>query len=128
MTLAPLLNASPIIQIHAYSAIAALIIGCIVFFRKKGTPVHKATGRVWVLLMVFVAISSFWIKTDGHFSWIHLLSIWTLISLSLAVYFIRKKNVRRHQGFMIGTFIGLFIAGGFTFLPARIMGQLVFGG
>ena len=127
MTLAPLLNASPIIQIHTYSAIAALIIGCVVFLRKKGTPVHKATGRVWVLLMLFVAISSFWIKSNGQFSWIHLLSIWTMISLTAAIVLIRKRNVRAHQGFMIGTFIGLFIAGGFTLLPARIMGQMIFG-
>lgn len=61
MTLQPLLQASPVIQIHAYAAIAALLLGAAVLFRRKGDRLHKLGGRIWVLLMVVVAISSFFI-------------------------------------------------------------------
>jgi uncharacterized membrane protein len=82
--------------------------------RRKGTATHKLLGRVWVALMVAVALSSFWIfeiRRGAGPSLIHLLSVWTLISLALAVWFIRRGNVRAHRGFMVGSFVGLAAAG-----------------
>jgi hypothetical protein len=55
---------------------------------------------------------------------IHLLSVWTLISLALAVWFIRRGNVRAHRGFMIGTFIGLAAAGLGALAPGRELYRL----
>jgi uncharacterized membrane protein len=92
--------------------------------RTKGTASHKRLGRVWVAVMLVVAISSFWIRRDG-FSWIHLLSIWTLISLAAAIWFIRRGNVRAHQGFMVGTFLGLVGAGIGAFAPGRLLSALL---
>lgn len=57
--------------------------------RQKGTRSHKLFGRLWVGLMLAVAISSFWIldiRKGAGFSVIHLLSAWTLVSLALAIY------------------------------------------
>jgi uncharacterized membrane protein len=67
--------------------------------------------------MLVVAISSFWIGG----SLIHLLSAWTLASLALAVYFIRRGNVLAHKGFMVGTFLGLAGAGLGALAPGRTL-------
>ena len=105
---------TPLIALHAGLAIFALLVGVLVLSRRKGTSSHKLLGRLWVAAMVAVAVSSFWIfeiRRGAGPSWIHLLSAWTLISLVAAVWFIRRGNVRAHQGFMVGTFAGLAIAG-----------------
>jgi uncharacterized membrane protein len=104
----------PLIALHAALAVLALALGGAVLWRPKGTRSHKLLGRFWLAAMVGVAVSSFWIfeiRRGAGPSWIHLLSVWTLISLALAVWFIRRGNVRAHQGFMVGTFLGLASAG-----------------
>jgi uncharacterized membrane protein len=88
MLLAPLLNAPTAIQIHAFAAMSAFIIGHVQLYRTKGTPSHRATGYVWVTIMVVVAASGFWIheiRLWGPWSPIHLLSIFTLVMLPVGV-------------------------------------------
>jgi uncharacterized membrane protein len=131
MTLAPLLNASPVIQIHAFAAIAAFAIGVVQLAAPKGTIPHRLIGWSWVMLMLTVAISSLFIhliRLWGPWSPIHLLSILTLSALPLAVLHARRHNVRRHRHAMTSLFMGaLVIAGVFTFLPGRIMHAVAFG-
>jgi uncharacterized membrane protein len=105
------------IALHLSAAILGLLVGVAVLTRKKGTPSHKLLGRLWVGLMLIVAVTSFWIGG----SLIHLLSVWTLISLALAVYFIRRGNVRAHKGFMVGTYVGLVGAGLGALAPGRTL-------
>jgi uncharacterized membrane protein len=117
------------IALHLMGALAALMVGCVVLVRRKGTLSHKALGRVWVALMALVALSSFWIsqiRNGAGPSWIHLLSAWTLISLGCAIYFIRRGNVRAHKGFMIGTFVGLAGAGLGALAPGRMLYRFLF--
>jgi uncharacterized membrane protein len=103
--------------LHIALALGALLLGAWVLARRKGTASHKRFGRTWVALMIGVALTSFFIfelnRGSGP-SWIHLLSVWTLVSLALAVWFIRRGNVRAHAGFMVGTFAGLAVAGSFA--------------
>jgi uncharacterized membrane protein len=68
------------------------------------------------------------IRLVGPFSPIHLLSIFTLIMVPLAVWRAHRHRVADHRRIMIMTFIGaLVIAGLFTLLPGRIMHAVVFG-
>jgi uncharacterized membrane protein len=131
MSLAPLLNASPVIQVHAFAAMAAFAIGVVQLAASKGTLPHRTLGWIWVVLLAGIAISSFWIhqlRIFGPFSPIHLLSILTLVMLPLAVLAAHRHNVKRHRRFMIGLFFGaLVIAGAFTFVPGRIMHAVLFG-
>jgi uncharacterized membrane protein len=131
MSLEPLLSASPIIQIHAYAAMGAFILGGIVLFGRKGNGPHKRLGRVWVMLMLVTALSSFFVwqsRMFGLFSPIHLLSIMTLVSLWLGVRSARRRNITAHRATMQSLYIGaLVIAGWFTFMPGRIMNRVVFG-
>jgi uncharacterized membrane protein len=131
VSLAPLLNASPVIQVHAFSAMAAFALGVVQLSAPKGTLPHRTAGWIWVTLMVVVAASSFWIhqlRMVGPFSPIHLLSIFVLVMLPRAVMQARHHHVRNHRNAMIGLFTGaLVIAGIFTFWPGRIMYQVAFG-
>jgi uncharacterized membrane protein len=109
------------IALHLASALGALGLGAAVLFLRKGTTLHRALGGLWVALMLATALSSFGITRGGAFSWIHLLSVWTLVSLASAVYFIRRGNVQAHRGFMVGTYLGLLGAGAGALAPGRLL-------
>ena len=131
MTLAPLLDAAPAIPLHALAAMAAFALGLVQFAAPKGTLPHRTIGWVWVGLMACVALSSFWIhqiRLIGSWSPIHLLSIFVLIMLPLAVWRAHTRRVTAHRRAMIAIFSGaLVVAGLLTLLPGRIMHQVVFG-
>ena len=129
MSIAPLVNASFAIQLHTGAALIAAVSGFIVLIRTKGTPSHRAIGAIFAAAMIVTAISSFWITTitPGRFSWIHILSVVTLISIPLAIYYRRIGNIRSHAANMIAPFAGLVIAGAFTLAPGRILHQVLFG-
>lgn len=131
MSLAPLLNAAPAIPLHAFAAMAAFVVGVIQFAAPKGTLPHRTIGWIWVILMLAVALSSFWIhqiKLWGPWSPIHLLSIFTLVMLPLGVWFAHRHRVIDHRRVMIGIFSGaLVVAGLFTLVPGRIMHAVIFG-
>lgn len=131
MSLAPLLNAAPAIQAHAFAALAAFALGTFQLAAPKGTLRHRTTGWIWIVLMVIVAATSFWIhdlRVWGPWSPIHLLSIFTLAMLPLAVLHARRHRVGSHRNAMIAIFTGaLVVAGVFTFMPGRIMHAVAFG-
>jgi uncharacterized membrane protein len=131
MSLAPLLQAAPAIPLHAFAAMAAFALGVVQFAAPKGTLPHRTLGWIWVGLMASVAISSFGIhqiRLLGPWSPIHLLSIFTLLMLPLAVWKAHRHEVTDHRRIMILLFSGaLVIAGLFTLLPGRIMHAVVFG-
>lgn len=131
MSLAPLLSASPAIQVHALVAMAAFVIGAVQLARAKGDRAHRLLGYAWVAMMIVIAASSFLIHEINQwkgFSWIHLISIYVLVSVPLAVVHARRGSISAHRKTMIGTFIGgLVVAGLFTFLPGRIMHAVLLG-
>ena len=131
MSLAPLLDAAPAIPLHAFAAMAAVVLGIVQLAAPKGTLPHRTLGWVWVALMAVVAISSFWIhqiRLFGPWSSIHLLSVFAAFMLVLGVFYVRRHNVRGHSITMISVFAGaLIVAGLFTFVPGRLMHAVVFG-
>lgn len=131
MSLAPLLAAPAVVQIHVAAALAAFLLGLAQLLRRKGGAAHRAMGWSWIGLMAGVAISSFWITGvagQGHWSWIHLLSGWVLLILPLAWLAARRGRIATHRRAMLALFFGaLVITGAFTLLPGRIMGAAVLG-
>jgi uncharacterized membrane protein len=121
---------SLVIQIHLLTALLAFTIGAVQILGPKGTGLHRVLGWSWVLIMFTVAISSLFIKIINHgaFSFIHILSGVTLISLPLLVYAARKKRIDQHRRQAMRLYVGaLMIAGLFTFFPGRLMWRIFFG-
>ena len=131
MSLTPLLSASPAIQVHAFAAMTAFVLGLVQFAAPKGTLPHRTVGWIWVTLMMAVAASAFFIhqiRLWGPWSPIHLLAVLTLVTAPLAVWYAHRHAVKRHRAAMTSIFLGaLVIAGIFTFLPGRIMHAVAFG-
>ena len=130
MDLAPLTHAKSPIPLHAYGAIAAFCLGAAQFALPKGTLPHRAAGWLWVGLMSTVALSSFFIwelRLIGPFSPIHLLSLFTLVGLWQAISAARRGDIAAHKRLMQILFVcALLGAGAFTFLPGRIMHDVLF--
>jgi len=62
------------------------------------------------------------------FSWIHGLSVFTLVTLVTGVGFARAHQVQAHRRNMIALYIGaLVITGLFTLLPGRLIGSALWG-
>jgi uncharacterized membrane protein len=113
--------------IHLAAVVPAVVIGAAQLLRPKGTRPHKVLGWVWVIAMLTAAVSSFWImeiRQGAGWSVIHLLSAWVLVALALAIWHIRRGNVRAHKGFMVGTLLGLAGAGIGALMPGRFLAQL----
>ena len=134
MTLAPLLAAPPVIQIHAFAALAAFALGIVQFAAPKGTLPHRTLGWIWVALMGTVAFSALFIHDPrlpalwGLFSPIHVFVVTTATGVPLGVWYARNHRVSAHRKTMTRVFIGaMLIAGGFTFLPGRIMHAVATG-
>ena len=129
MNITPVLNASVVIQLHLLAALLALGLGAVQLAAAKGTASHRRLGYLWASVMAVVAISSFFIfelRLWGPFSPIHLLSLFTLVTLYLAVQAARHNNINRHQRMMRALYIfALLLTGAFTFFPGRLLHQLV---
>ena len=115
------------IVIHLAFSLLALPLGGWMLAAPKGTPRHRLLGRLWVALVVGACLSSFWICGEDGYSIIHLLTLWTLISVAMAVFYIRRRRVAAHRGWMIGTMAGLATAGILALGPQRLLGELLFG-
>lgn len=138
MSLDPLLSAPWVIQVHAFGAMAAFLLGIVQFTAPKGTLPHKALGVIWLVIMFTIATSSIFIRPSiipdlpihKWFSFIHLFTVLTFIGIVQGVYYLTRggDNLKKHKNAFMGMFVGgLVIAGVFAFLPGRIMHKVVFG-
>ena len=132
MNVQAFLEASVAVQVHAALGILAFALGTYVLLRRKGGPGHRRLGRVWLALMVGVALSAMFIhhiRTWGPFSMLHLLVPWTLGSCWYALHTARRRRFVAHASTMIGLYLGaLVVAGGLTFLPGRLMHRVFLQG
>ena len=125
------MSQDPIMLLHLGAALFALVLGIVNLASAKGTPRHRAIGWIWIAAMLAVTLPSFGLRGlngDG-FSWIHGLTVITLVFMVGAVVAIRRGRVRAHKQMMLGMMSGLTIAGIFTLMPGRFLGDLlIFGG
>ncbi|HCH32105.1 MAG TPA: hypothetical protein DE045_04075 [Oceanospirillaceae bacterium] len=120
--------------IHLSTIAPAFVIGTYMLVTQKGTPRHKVLGRIYMLLMLFTALVTLFMSAKvgptlwDHFGFIHLLSLLVLYSVPRAYFAIRAGDVYTHKMNMIGLYIGgLIVAGSFTLMPGRFLGDLIFG-
>lgn len=101
---------TPLLTAHVAAAALSIPLGAWNLFRPfRGDRRHKILGYSWVVLMYFVAVSSFWIRdiNEGRFSWIHILSVVTLTTLTWGLVAAIRGRIRTHRGMMRGTYFGL---------------------
>ena len=128
---------SPLIAVHMTAAIGAVVTGPVALWARRGRTqhprLHRAFGYAWVTLMVVTAMSALFIRDRSlpniaGYTPIHLLVPVTLLGLFGAFYALAKGNVARHRKVMQSLYVGAcVVAGGFTLLPSRYLGQLVLG-
>lgn len=128
---------SPIIAIHMAAAVAAIVTGPIALWARQGPQqrprLHRAFGYAWVTLMLAASISALFIRDPdlpniAGYTPIHLLVPVTLGSLVYAFWQLARGDVHGHAGTMRKLyFFACGVAGFFTLLPQRYLGQLVWG-
>lgn len=134
MNISAVTQAGLAIQLHLAAAILALVLGCVMWARRKGTKSHKMIGRAFVGFMVLAAISAIFINQlnpDGPFgfSFVHIFVPVTFIGSWQVVSSARNKKFKSHQKHVRNLFFfALLIPGAFAFMPGRTMWNLFFGG
>lgn len=128
---------SPIVAIHLTAALGAVATGPVALWARRSAVqrprLHRAFGYVWVTLMTIAAISALFIPAKvlplvAGLGPIHLLSFTTLGALTASFWFLARGNIAGHRAVMQRLYIGAcLVAGAFTLLPGRFLGNLVWG-
>ncbi|WP_404711989.1 DUF2306 domain-containing protein [Sphingomonas sp. MMS24-J13] len=116
------------LAIHLLTVIPAVPLGAIVLLRPKGTRLHRQLGRTWGMLMIAGALSSFALHgRNGGFSWIHLLAILVLVTVTRGIVHAVRGRIAEHRRTMTLVYAGLLIAGAFALTPDRLLGSWIAG-
>ena len=120
--------------LHLATVVPAFAIGAFQLIRRKGTPIHKFLGRIYMVLMLATALITLAMPAHvgprflNHFGFIHAFSLLALINVPTAYLAARLGNIKAHRGAMIGLFVGgILIAGAFAFTPGRMLHAWLFG-
>jgi uncharacterized membrane protein len=126
---------TPLIAVHMTAALGALVTGPVALWARRGSrqrpKLHRAFGYAWVTLMVVTAISAIFIRESrlpnlAGFTPIHLLVPLTLAGLAGAFWYLARGDIASHRKTMQRLYFGAcVVAGGFTLLPGRYLGGLV---
>ena len=149
MTLAPLLDASPVIQFHAFLAMGALALGVIQVAAPKGTIPHRAIGWTWTVLMMVMLGSAFFVHgivqwgpfnpklclvPSKSFPWvtrcagIHVLTIYLLLVIPYAVLYARRHHVDHHRRAMLMLLAVALVVAGAEYNPlSTVLGTIAVG-
>lgn len=118
----------PII-IHVAAVLPTIPLGGWLLLARKGTPMHKMLGKVWLALMLITATTAIFIQTSGSFSWIHLFvpltfhAAWKIMSTA------RAGNIKAHKNHLVRTYLlALMLPGLAAFVvPGRMMNVMLLG-
>ena len=121
----------PIVWGHLAAAVLAMGLTPVMLLRRRGDRLHRRLGYLWVTAMALTAGLSLGVQVlrPGHFSLIHVLSLYTLGCLPVIVIAAKRHNVALHRRMIRGMAIGaLLVAGSFTFTFGRMLAQWLYGG
>ena len=132
---------TPLIAVHMSAALIAIAIGPVALWSRlwagKGTAprpkLHRAFGYAWVTMMLIASISAIFIRdfqlpNIAGYTPIHALVPVTLYTLFRAFQSLAQGNIAGHRKAMQSLYISAcLVAGAFTLLPGRYLGNLVFG-
>lgn len=115
--------ATVVVIVHASAAFLAIVMGPVNMIRRRRDAFHRLVGRTWVSFMYATCLSGLFITENG-ITLFHALALFTIGTVTLALWRIRRGDPFGHAANMIGSYIGLLIAFGFAaLLPARLIQQ-----
>lgn len=119
--------------LHLATVVPAFAIGAFQLLRRKGTPIHKFLGKIYMILMLATALITLLMPAEvgprflGHFGFIHAFSLLALLNVPVAYAAVRLGNIRAHRAAMIWLYVGgILIAGAFAFSPGRMLHAWLF--
>ena len=125
----------PLIAVHMTAALTAICLGPIALWARKGSmqrpKLHCAFGYAWVTMMTVAAVSAIFIRDSrliniAGFTPIHLFVPVTFYFLFRAFQALAQGNIAGHRKAMQRLYISAcLVAGAFTLLPNRYLGNLV---
>lgn len=98
---------------HTLVAIVAMITGLVVIFNTKGTKFHKRVGYIYVVAMVLLNVTAFFIVNFGGFSLFHFFAIISLLTIigGMVPALLQINNwLAYHYYFMSWSVVGLYCA------------------
>lgn len=126
---------TPLIAVHMSAAITAMALGPFVLWARQGAQprprLHRALGYAWVTMMIAAASSAIFIRDFNlpniqGYTPIHLLVPITFFSLYRAFVYLSRGQIAGHRKTMQWLyFSACIVAGAFTLLPQRYLGQLI---
>ena len=126
---------TPLIAVHMTTALTAIALGPVALWaRKISNPrprLHRAFGYAWVTVMLTTASSAIFIRdyalpNVAGYTPIHLLVPVTIYSLFKAFQRLANGNIAGHRLAMHSLYISAcLVAGAFTSLPQRYLGNLI---
>ncbi|NLS12607.1 DUF2306 domain-containing protein [Vibrio sp. SM6] len=122
------MNYIALAYVHLFTVLPAFFIGIYLLINPKGTQAHKMLGRVYMALLLFTSIVSLFMSAKvgptlfDHFGYIHLLSVFTIYSILIALWCARHGHIRAHKFNMVGVYLGgVILAGALALTPGRLM-------
>lgn len=123
-----------LVYLHLATVLPCFFIGAWLLATRKGTPLHKSLGRVYVVLILATALVTLGMPAEvgprivAHFGFIHILSVVVLVGVPSAVLAIRFGRVSTHRYAMLATYVGgLLVAGTFALMPGRLLHRWLLG-
>lgn len=118
--------------LHVAAVLPTIPLGGWLLLAKKGTPMHKQLGKVWLVLMLTTATTAttaIFIQTSGSFSWIHLFVPLTFHAARKVMSTARAGNIKAHKNHLVRTYLlALMIPGIAAFAaPGRLIIVLLMG-
>ena len=102
------MNATMPVPLHAIAAILAGAIDAVQLWLAKGTSRHRTLGYIWAGLIVFVALTGFFIFETGVAAPFNLLfkplSVLVLVMLWWGIRLARAGKIKQHRQTMIQLF------------------------
>lgn len=115
--------------IHVATVLPTIPLGGWLLLAKKGTPLHRQMGKVWLALMLITATSAIFIQSSGGFSFIHLFVPVTFHAAWKVMATARRGDIQAHKRHLVFTYLtALMIPGIVAFaLPGRLMNVMLLG-
>lgn len=105
--------------VHTALAVICLLLGPVIFLRRKGDKAHKMLGRIWASMMLVLNITALMTyELHGRPNLFHFFAVVSLAALIPGFVYVKKyqksrepKHLRQHQELMIWAYFGLAAAG-----------------